>query len=178
MTLFFLISLFSLNYLPLSFVIFLLLFLFCYFKNELVKQTWVNLHFHSRCFLYLTWSFFCWALLLEVYFYLSQSHVTCGGLVELTWVDSDFFPRFFYDIFFQFYYFALSYSPWTLLFFTSLTIWLFWEQVGKIKPDWLRGFLMFFLLNFGFFTRSSFWNSFFFIPISYCGLLVCQVTLS
>ena len=64
-------------------------------------------------------------------------------------------------------------------FFTFLTVWLFRERVGRVNPNWLMGFFMFFLLNFGFFTMSSFWNSFFFlILISYHRLLVHQVNSS
>ena len=37
---------FVLNYFPLNFIIFLLIFLFRYLESELVKLTWVNMHFH------------------------------------------------------------------------------------------------------------------------------------
>jgi hypothetical protein len=106
-------------------------------------------------------------------FLLSWSHVACGGLVELTWVDSNFFPLIFYDFFSISSFCIKLFSLELCYFFTFLIVWLFRERVGKVIPDWLRVFfieLRFFLLGHPF--------EFFFIPISYHGLLVLQMTSS
>jgi hypothetical protein len=124
----------------------------------------VNLCFHSQYFFYLARAFFCLVLLLEVYFFLSWSHVAVGGLVELTRVDSDFFPLYFYDFFFQFHHFAINY--WPLSFVVFLLFFMFgYSESGLIKLTRVGfGFFWCFFFNWTlvFFARSSFWCSFFY----------------
>jgi hypothetical protein len=61
-------------------------------------------------------------------------------------------------IFFQFHHFALNYFPLNFVIF-SLFLLFGYSESGLVKLS--RIDLGFFLLNFGFFTRSSFWNFFY-----------------
>jgi hypothetical protein len=136
---------YALNYLPLSFVIFSLLFIFCYFEGRLVKLTQVSLHFRSQCFL------FNLGLFHQArpsfgghFFFISIScYVWRVSRVNSSWLR--FFPLIFYSFFFQFYHFALNYLSLSfIIFFIFLTVWLFRERVGKINLDWLKFLLTFF----------------------------------
>jgi hypothetical protein len=165
---------YALNHLPLSFVIFSLLFIFRYFEGRLVKLTQVSLHFRSQCFL------FNLGLFHQArpsfgghFFFISIScYVWWVSRVNSSWLR--FFPLIFYSFFFQFYHFALNYLSLSfIIFFIFLTVWLFRERVGKINPDWLKVLLTFFNWNLVFLLGHHF--DFFFIPISYHELLVRQV---
>ena len=63
----------------------------------------------------------------------------------------------------HFHHFALNcLSLCFVTFFTFCTVWVFQKRVGKVNLNWLEVFLIFFLLNFGFFIRLSSWNYFFY----------------
>jgi hypothetical protein len=163
--------------LPLSFVIFSLLFLLL--SRERIGQINSSELVFSFTMFYLSIlglsllgpSFGGWPFFLIP--------VSCH-MWRVSRVNPDWLKFFFLD--FLWFFFSISsfriklFALELCYFFSFLTVWLFQERVGKVNPNWLRVFLIFFIGLWIFFIRSFFWI--FFILISYRRLLIHQVTLS
>jgi len=80
--------------------------------------------------------------------------------INLDWLK--YFPSIFYDFFFSFSSFSINLFVFELCHFFSLFLLFSYFKSGLVKLTHIGlGYFDVFLLNFSFFTRSSFWNSFF-----------------
>ena len=128
---------------PLNFVIFSFLFLFCYFKSGLVKLTWVNLHFLSHCFLFNSDLFLLGPSFRIIFFFIM---ISCRGW-QVSRVNSGwlifFFLNFLWSFLFQFHYFTLNYFFSSFVIFSLFFLFVYSENglwVYQVTLSWVGFF--------------------------------------